>query len=558
MPILPVLAVQPAPSPIQAARFGSFAMNKRVVLAMTLCIGLVAIAGPIFAAIYIANDQAVKAETARAMGFAADAVRRTDMASDEMEVGIARLVEADASEPCSTENIALMRGIDLASTYIQAVAHMVGNRIVCSSLDAADDGLDIGPPDFVQPSGAVLRTNVEFPFARGTSFVVVERDGYAAVIHKARPIDVTAGDPDTAVAVVTEPGGRVLVSQGDIRPEWIARLAGQREVSFVDDGTIVAGVASNNRYIGAVAALPALHLEQRIWSTAIYLVPLGVMAGLVLDLAVIYLARTQLSMPAAIKSGLRRDEFFLRYQPVADIETGAWVGAEALLRWSRHGKEVSPEEFIPAAEDAGLIKLVSARVIKLVGQDAVDLFRRYPEFHLSINLSSADLNDAKTVGLMKALAETTGARPGSLTVEATERRVIDAKSSRDIVQKLRADGVQIAIDDFGTGYSSLSYLRDLDFDCVKIDKSFVDTLGTGGATSQVVAHIIEMAKSLNLLTVAEGVETQEQADLLSRLGVRYAQGWFFAAPMSFSGMAAQLRLRGVQRSDAVAAALATS
>ena len=298
-------------------------MRRSTALVVTLAAILVAIGGPLLAAIHIATREAEKAEISHTLDYARDVLNRSETISDQIDEGIRLLVAVASPDPCSARSIALMRRIDLASSYIQAMGHVVGNSIVCSSLGTEPGDLDIGPVDLVQPNGARLRTNVEFPFAKGATFIVLERDGFAAIIHKSLPLDTTTQVQGVSLALYSRPDLHVLAVRGTIKPDWIAALAGNDDAILVDDTHVVAIVASQRYPIAALAAEPATYVNQRARAMALILVPIGFVGALVLALAVVYLARAQLAMPAVIKAALRRNEFPLSISRSSSLRPGA-------------------------------------------------------------------------------------------------------------------------------------------------------------------------------------------------------------------------------------------
>jgi sensor c-di-GMP phosphodiesterase-like protein len=516
-------------------------MDRKTVTAITVVAALIAIALPISIALYLANNQALDTEKMRALSYARDVLHRNEGIGDQIVSGFDQLANAHAKDPCSEENIERMRQVSIISSRVHGFGFVSGDRLICSSVTSFGEGFDLGPVDYSTPNPADFRLNVDFPFAKGTKFVVIVRRGYAAIINRDLLVDWKTSEKDVDIAAISTFSPQLISLRGTIRPEWLGVNPGTNETTFIDHGFVVA-VARSSRYrIGTVVALPMAHVADRTKSFAIVLVPIGAVAGLLLALAIAHLGRIQLGLPAVIRTALRRKQFFLVYQPIVELTTGKWVGAEALIRWRRrNGEVVGPDVFIPIAEQAGLIQRITERVLELVSQDAINLFHHHPHFHISINLSPADLHSTRTVELLQQLARNLKAGPENLIVEATERGLVKVDQGKDVIRAIRAAGIRVAIDDFGTGYSSLSYLESFDLDFLKIDKSFVESVGTGAATSSVAEHIIEMSKALRLEIVAEGVETETQAQYLRDHDVPLAQGYLYARPMPWAELAAKL------------------
>ena len=508
-------------------------MKKTAVMLLTLLLAIAGIGLPIRLAIVESERQAFRAESAHALGYARDVVLRADETGRQVQSAVERL-NRYAGAPCSPASLDEMRRIDLGSTYIQAVGYVEGNRMPCSSIVGPAVALAMGPPDYVSSAGAVVRLDVRFPFAPQQSFLVVQFGSFAGILHSDLAIDTAKSEPDVSLAVMSFDYPRPVSVRGLVRPAWLGRLGGRREVVFEEDDHIVAVVRSSTYRAAGIAAVPVHYLRGRSHELAMRLVPAGLVAGVVLAGAIFYLARQQMALPQAVKSALRRRELFLEYQPVVALSSGAWIGVEALVRWRRPtGEIVMPDLFIPIAEQNGLIVRLTRQVLERLCRDLGFYLEMHPDFHVGINVSPADFHAPGFNDKLRETVRRMGAQPSNLILEVTERGLLDPVVARETSGALRRDGFALAIDDFGTGYSSLSYLESLELDYLKIDRSFIEAIGTGAPTSQVVGHIIRMARDLGLHMIAEGVESQAQADFLRRQGVQYAQGWLFGRPMAF-------------------------
>ena len=253
-------------------------------------------------------------------------------------------------------------------------------------------------------------------------------------------------------------------------------------------------------------------------------------------------AKRRLATASALHRALEREEFVVHYQPVVDLTTGAMVSAEALVRWQHpeHGM-VTPDEFISLAEETGLIVPIGARVLQQACEDLAEWHQLDASsgsgstLSIAVNLSVRQMLAPGIAELVADVLTRTGVRPADLCLELTESVFMeDVDYFGHTLASLKEIGVDLSIDDFGTGYSSLSYLKRFPVDGVKVDRVFVDGLGTDPHDTALVAAIVAMASALELQVTAEGVETHGQLMGLKSLGVPRAQGYLMDRPMPAS------------------------
>ncbi|HEY1229956.1 MAG TPA: GGDEF domain-containing protein, partial [Ramlibacter sp.] len=243
----------------------------------------------------------------------------------------------------------------------------------------------------------------------------------------------------------------------------------------------------------------------------------------------------RLQLEADLRDALPQGQLFLQYQPIVSPRDGRVSGFEALLRWRHpvHGL-VPPNEFIPVAEEIGLIETIGSWVL----EQACRQLRAWQQTHdsrldMSVNVSAVQFTGGELVAVVRRVLEETGIAPASLKLELTESAVMaDAEHALAVFAELKALGVRVSLDDFGTGYSSLSYLRRLPIDTLKIDRSFVSQLDRFDDKRQIVEVVLMLARALELDVVAEGVETDAELQLLREMGSDFVQGYFYYKPLT--------------------------
>jgi sensor c-di-GMP phosphodiesterase-like protein len=428
---------------------------------------------------------------------------------------VARLTEA-------TTRSTRLAGIGLLSS---------GAEVYCSSL-RSDPFVTSVPTGQAVPSEGVYVGWVETSLSGETSLIVhVRQAGGGGVVGRIDSEEFL----ERIEGNIVGPRGALLVSL--VGGPALGRTSPTAERYF----SRVAARARSSQYpIEIEASTDDGHVWSRFAECLPLLVGIGIGSyGFAIWVTVLLLRRRR-SVDEDLAVALRRREFEVHYQPIVDIQTGRCVGAEALLRW-RHPKRglLRPDVFIPLAEQTGFIIPITRWLFDRIRADILLSFPQQRDIHVGVNLVAEHLRDTQVVEDLKALVADGALSASTLTVEITERQIIDSfrETAIHVTEQIHQLGCSIAVDDFGTGHSGLVSLQRFSVDYLKIDKVFVDTIGTDAVSRPILDSIIDLAHKLGIELIAEGVEQRHQVAYLRERGVRYAQGYYFSSPLPLAEFA---------------------
>jgi len=501
-------------------------LRRSRVIAAAIFLGLLGAIVPIAAMVYISWTITVEKQQDNLERVAEQTIMRASRTFEDAKLALGSLAYPRLP-PCSPQHIARMRVIAFNTSSVAEVGYFENGLLKCTSWGAEEDKVDRAPVDYVTPDGLEVARRVQPAVSMGNPVMALYYGSYGVLIDPERFVDILVED-DISLALANGQG--LLISKLNAPdPDLVDELMGKPQKGMTSSS--IYAVANDNG-LSAIAIAPRSNLAGKLREEQFLLLPVGAFIAIFIVGIVAWLSRKRLSPLGELSIAVRRREFVVHYQPIVELKTGACIGAEALVRWRRpDGSLVRPDLFIPLAEESGLIMPITDQVIDAILAELGPLLRMERSLHIAVNLSASDVISGRILDVLRDRLAGTEIEAEQIWLEATERGFIDIDAARTTLARARERGHMVAIDDFGTGYSSLQYLQGLPMDALKIDKSFIDTIGRNSATSSVTSHIIEMAKTLDLQIVAEGVETEEQADYLKVHDVNFGQGWLFSKPL---------------------------
>lgn len=492
-----------------------------VVLASIFAAGAAVL--PVAGAIHLAWILAVQSEQDRLEILNQRLIRRASLTFDMAAQHLSALVASQAT-PCSAQHMELMRRLEATSLIISEVGYFSDGLLQCTSWGVPSTQLPSTSPAFTTSDGFGLAISVPSWIDAAQTRLAVQFGNYEVLLEPARFADVIT-DSGIGLAVGLARLG-IIASQNGPDPQLLQSLLAAPATGMNEQ--YLFATARVGDWI-AIAIQPRTLVFGTLERRRMLLLPIAAAISATIIATILARTRQRLSLPGELAVAVRKRQFIVHYQPIIELRSGLCVGAEALVRWQRpDGSFIGPDLFMPVAERTGLVLAITDQVVEAIVRDLGPTLSSERALHVGINLCAADMETGRPLDMIQLALDGAGIRAEQVWLEATERGLLEIELARAVMTTARARGHSIAIDDFGTGYSNLQYLQSLPIDALKIDKSFVDTIGHITAHAPVISHIIQMARSLGLACVAEGIETREQFDYLLQQGVRYGQGWFFS------------------------------
>lgn len=440
---------------------------------------------------------------------------------------------------CSDEGRSALEKLTFDISIMQEVSVIKDNKLICS--DRILDTLEVDKSHLSQ-----FDSSHKYLLYRGISqrrkvdavfFMIQSKNSWYRILLDPRYLDFWIRDVATQrniYAVVNNKNSELLAESTDISGQSLLFRAESHSVNY--PYSVITGYTNSMLITLALTLLP-------------YGLLIVFFVSLFITFAINHFLTWRDSQFTEIQRGIEKNEFTAYYQPIVDASTGVWIGAELLVRWLHPKRNVIlPAVFIPAAEQSGQINEISLQLIEQAAFEKMEIMALNKPFYITINVTASMIANPLFVDAVIQLTEQYPVLTHGIVLEFSER---DNFSNTNIellqsgMQKLRDVGIQWALDDFGTGYAGLSTLQALSFDIIKIDRSFVASSVTDSVTQSILGNMAEMGHKLNCKLVAEGVETQAQADQVTALNIECCQGYFYAKPMPYRRFVAKFKVHSV-------------
>jgi len=489
----------------------------------------------------IGRESILSATNSRLEDYADRLVQREEAITREV---ITTITEANASPypPCSDQDIVLLRRLTFSARYLKDVGRINQNNFLCSATTGRLAApIPMLPPDIAFPSGSMIYRSYPLRVPEGdhaeiaafrNADIVVSPDGF--IDYPQQPIRYSAG----------------VVGPSKANPSQKAILAG-----IANTGPVPPGVLESDRMVRNGGILYRARCSRIFPVCAVTEIPLddvwrgnrallsvyaaaGGLAGISCAMALMMVGRKRRSHTNQLKRAILKGRLSVVYQPIVELDTHRIVGAEALARWTdEDGESIRPETIIALAEAEGFVSEITRFVVTRSLEETRPIFESNPQFRLHINLAPSDLTDPRLLLLLDEKLPNSLIRPAGLAFEFPERATSDREVAAAAIRRLRERGHAIFIDDFGSGYSNLAHLTELNVDGIKINRSFIATIGTESVTASIIPQILAVAKALELKVVVQGIEREDQASYFaSENPVMLGQGWFFGLPVAAKGL----------------------
>ncbi|RKQ40274.1 EAL domain-containing protein [Enterobacter sp. R1(2018)] len=504
-------------------------MKKRIYLRILRALGfMLTVCLPVMLAVYLAHDRAASETQQHLQSFAQLVIAKTEIVIQHVEAAQDE-AQRYSGPVCSLEHMQKLQDIARSKLYVEDLIYAHGNAFICSTVYKPSVPFIAPAANYKRKPAISIFYYLDTPFYSGHKMTYMQRGDFIVVVNPRTYADVMSSDPSLIYGVYDTVTKQFFSLSDRVDIKRLHNFILKDDNYFTDEGRVYTVEKSSHRPIAVIVSTSGERFNKEWYHQLTLTVPLGMICSAII-LLMWSRSRRQFNSPRRmLLRAIEDNQLKLHYQPVIDIQNGRCVGAEALLRWVNYsGQSISPGTFIPLAEAEGLMQKISEYVINAVFNDFGEFLADHPDLYISINFSAADFHCPRLVTMLSEKIKKYGVNAGQIKLEVTERGFIDVPKTRPVIQAFRQAGFEIAIDDFGTGYANLHNLQYLNVDILKIDKSFIDNIPADRACYLIAEHIIDMAHSLNLKTIAEGVETQEQVTWLQARGVQYCQGWYFA------------------------------